>query len=326
MNIQASLDSGVPLGISYDDFDTESPGNINDADIDENTRVLSQNSHEAETDASLQRLLLKYLRVRMEVIRRVNGFGPQFLQSEIQSITLQLHSACRECDSIMQAGKGDEVCIFKRNMVDLFLRRFLLTLHRPLASTANIDHPEFYFSRKICLDSATALLSPPPNDDFSHLSLLGGGIFKNRIIHTSLALSSELLIDLDENGPVQRQSNYSRMLIDAVRGSLEQTAGRIRLGETNVYLHMKLAVVMCLAECTESGIYRQQRMMHAAKESLELSHTTIKGRLEALTTGQHQNVEPFMPQDFDQQDFDFSVGQYLDEFFGTVDFGVNGLV
>lgn len=326
MNVQASLDSGVPLGISYDDFDTESPGNIDDKDIDENTRVLSQRSYEVVTETSLQRLLLKYLRVRMEVIRRVNGFGPEFSQGEIQSITSQLNNACRECESIMQVGNGDEVKIFKRNMADLLLRRFLLTLHRPLASAAHIDHPELYFSRKVCLDSATALLSPPPNADFSHLSLLGGGIFKNRIIHASLALSSELLIDLDENGPVQRRSNYGRMLTDAVRESLRQTAGRIRLGETNVHLHMKLAVVLCRAECTESGLYRQQQMMKAAKESLEMSHTTIQGHLEALITGQHQNVEPFVPQEFDQQDLDFSIGQDLDALFGTVDFSVNGLI
>lgn len=326
MNVQASLDSGTPLALSYDDFDTESPGNINDEDIDEHTKILPQYPHEAVTDTSLQSLLLKYLRVRMEVIRRVNGFGSDFLQGEIQSITSQLNNACHGCDGILQAGNENEVNIFKRNMVDLFLRRFLLTVHRPLASAAHIDHPEFYFSRKVCLDSATALLSPPPNADFFHLCLLGGAIFRNRIIHASLALSSELLIDLDENASAQWLSNYRRMLIDAIQESLRQTAGRIQLGETNVHMHMKLAVVLCRAECPESGIARQQRMMQAAKESLEMSYTTIKARLEAMTTGQHQNVETFVPQDYDPQDLDFSVGQDLDELFGTVDFGVNGLI
>lgn len=312
--------------MSYDDFDTESPGNINDEDIDENTKILPQYPNEAATDTSLQRLLLKYLRVRMDVIRRVNGFGSDFSQREIQSITSQLNKACQECNGTVQPGNENEVNIFKRNMADLFLRRFLLTLHRPLASAAHIDHPEFYFSRKVCLDSASALLSPPPNADFSHLGLLAGGIFKNRIIHASLALSSELLIDLDENGSTQWLSNYRRMLIDAVQESLRQTAGRIQLGETNVHLHMKLAVVLCRAECPESGIARQQRMMQAAKESLETSYTTIQARLEAMTTSRHQNAETFVAQDFDPQDLDFSIGQELDELFGTIGFGVNGLI
>ena len=57
-----------------------------------------------------------------------------------------------------------------------------------------------------------------------------------------------------------------------------------------------------------------------------MSHTIIQARLEAMTTGQHQIVETFVPQDFDQQDLDFSIGQNLDEFFGTVYFGVNGLI
>ncbi|CRG85604.1 putative transcriptional regulatory protein C417,09c [Talaromyces islandicus] len=326
MNVQASLDSGAPLAMSYDDFDTERPGNINDEDIDENTEILSQYLHEAVTDTSLQRLLQKYLRVRMEVIRRVNGFGPDFSQGEIQSITSQLNNACRECDGIMQAENENEVNIFKRNMADLFLRRFLLTLHRQLASAAHIDHPEFYFSRKVCLDSAIALLSPPPNTNFSHLGLLGGGIFKNRIIHVSLALSSELLIDLDENGSTPWLSNYRRMLIDEIRESLRQTAGRIQLGETNIHLHMKLRVVLCRAEWLEPGISLQQRMMQAAKESLETSYSTMQARLEAMTTSQHQNVETFAPQDFDPQDLDFSIDQGLDELFGTIDFGVNGII
>ena len=326
MNIQASLDSGTPLAMSYDDFDTESPGNINDEDIDESTNFPPQYLSDTVTDTTLQRLLLKNLRLRMEVIHRINDPNSDFSQGEIQSMTSQLINACHECNTYVQGGNEDEVKIFKHNMVDLFLRRFLLTMHRPLASAADISRPSCYFSRKVCLDSATALLSPLPNADFSHLVLTGGGIFKNRIIHASLALSSELLIDLEENGPIQWPSSYRKMLIDALQEALGQTAERIRLGETNVRLHMKLRIIMCRAQCTDMGITQQQRMMQAAKESLEMSYATMQARLDLLATGQHQDIEDFMSQEFDPQDLDFSFSQDLNDLFGTTDFNANGLL
>ncbi|CAM1509693.1 Fc.00g000280.m01.CDS01 [Cosmosporella sp. VM-42] len=327
MNLQASLDSGAPLAISYDDFDTESPGNINDEDVDESTQIFPQYPDDMITDATLQRLLFKYVKLRMDIIHHINGPVPDFLQGKIQSITLQLNNACHECNLLMQGSNPDHVNIFKYNMADLFLRRFLLTLHRPLASATSISHPEFYFSRKVCLDAATALLSPLPNAEFSHLVLLGGGFFKCRIIHASLALSSELLIDLEESGPIQRWSNYRRMLIDALQEALKQTAGRIEHGETNVRLHMKLSVVLCRAECNDPGISWQQRMMQAAKKSLEMSYATMQARMEAMAIGQHEEVEGFVSQDFQEfaQDPNFSIGQDLDDLFGPVDFDANGL-
>ena len=340
VNLQASLDSGTPLAISCDDYDTESPANINDEDIEESTKRLPQYPKDTSTDTSLQRLLLTYLPLRMRIIRHVNGFNcSDFTQDDVQSITSQLNNACHECGvHLLGSGNGDnangerdENKVFKYNMADLLLRRFLLTLHRPLATFTGVNHRE-YFSRKVCFDSATALLSPRPNADFAHLILLGGGIYKNRIIHASLAITSELLNDLEEHGSMlQWPSSYRQMLTEALRRALCQIAGRIQLGETNVRLHMKLSVVLCQAGCAGTGIALQQRMAQAAKESLEMSHSAIQARASSLAAadgglGRHDLNDP-MSEDLTQQAFDFSdIGPDLDDFFGMVDFDLDGLL
>ena len=110
----------------------------------------------------------------MRIICHVNGFrDSNFPQDEVQSMTSQLNSACNECGVLLLGTGNDntgnvdeqEIKVFGYNIADLLLRQFLLTLHRPLAAYARISDPTFYFSRKVCLDSATSLLSPQPNAD-----------------------------------------------------------------------------------------------------------------------------------------------------------------
>ena len=62
MNVQASLDSGVPPILAFDDFDTEPPSNVDDRDIDECTGVLPQYPKTTVTDTSLQCFLFECLR------------------------------------------------------------------------------------------------------------------------------------------------------------------------------------------------------------------------------------------------------------------------
>ncbi|KAF7561652.1 hypothetical protein G7046_g2494 [Stylonectria norvegica] len=329
MNVQASLDSGTPLAVSLDEIDIDIPSDINDEDINETTMALSPppppDSDHTVTDTTLQRLMLKTLQLRMAIVRRINSRGLGFSPGEVQSMTLDLKKACDDGEACLKRDDGDQASIFKLNMTDLLVRRFLLTLHRPLISGSGTSHPESYFSRKVCLDSTTAILSPLPNADFAYLSLVGGGFFKNRIIHASLALCSELLLDLEENGQTRRLSNYRTMLIGALGECLKQVAGRIQHGETNVRLHMKLSIVMRQAELSDVRfIVRQQCLMEAAKESLEVSCATMGARLDSIISGLPQDMRS-LEVDEPDQNLLFSISQDLDDLFGTIDYGANGL-
>ncbi|KAI0436890.1 fungal-specific transcription factor domain-containing protein [Xylaria telfairii] len=281
LNAQASLDSGTPPGISYDDFDTDPPANLNDEDMVEDSTILRQHDEATQTDTSLQRFLLQNLSPRLEILLRMNGLGTHFEDEQILVLSAKLGAACREVDAQVRTDHDSQTVSFTRNMASLLLRRFLLILHRPLAGRIR-ENALYYHSRKVSFDSAMALLKPAPNDVFSHLMLCGGGLFKSCINHASLALASELLIEIEEQG----SSTYRQMLVDAVIEARQQWVQRLKLGDTNVRLHMKLSIVLSHAEHMgeEGGQVLQQRMAQSAKDSLELCHLLIKENLRSGPT------------------------------------------
>ncbi|KAI0867288.1 hypothetical protein GGS24DRAFT_508031 [Hypoxylon argillaceum] len=282
LNAQASLDSGTMPGISYDDFDTGPPANVNDEDMDETTVLLKQHSETAETDTTLQRLLLQNLSPRLEMLRRMNGVGITLNDEKILELSSKLSAACREVNAQNGAHHGIEIAGFRQNMASLLLRRFLLVLHRPLAGRIR-ENALYYHSRKMSFDSAMALLKPPSsNDAFSYLMLRGGGLFKSCLNHVSLALASELLIEIEEKGP----DTYRQMLVDAVREARERWVQRLKLGGTNVMLHMKLSIVLSHVEQGgDEGTPTQQHMAQSAKDSLETCYSLMKEKISSDLTG-----------------------------------------
>ncbi|KAI1748286.1 fungal-specific transcription factor domain-containing protein [Xylaria castorea] len=279
LNAQASLDSGTPPGISLDDFDTSPPANLNDEDMEEGSTSLGQRSDTVQTDTSLQRCLLQNLPPRLEMLRRMNGLGMKPEDEHTLMLSAKLSAACREVDAQIRTDPNPQTASFKRNMASLLLRRFLLVLHRPLAGRIR-ENALYYHSRKLSFDSAMALLKPPsPNDAFSYIMLRGGGLFKSCTNHASLAVASELLIEIEEQG----SSTYRQMLVDAVREARRQWVQRLKLGDTNFRLHMKLSIVLSQAEDVgeDGGQTQQQRMAQSARDSLELCYLLIKESLES---------------------------------------------
>jgi hypothetical protein len=288
MNVQAALDAGMPPNILLRDFDTEPPSSLNDRDINDCTKEMAQSSATKVTDTSLQRFLFNSLGPRLEILRIMNGVSSEMTQAEVIALTSEIKNACIDRRTHIRVNHNDvEEQVFCHNLTDLFLRRFLLSLHRPWANRARTS-PLFYFSRKVVYDSATALLLPQHNEDFTHLILRGGGIFKNRMIHVSLALASELLVEIEEQGSptsfMDQPWNYRNMLLAAVKEAQQQSAQRMRFGETNVRLHMKLSIVLSQAEDLLPGQSRQEQMIQSAKNSLEMSYGTIKAQLSLSST------------------------------------------
>ncbi|TRX89858.1 hypothetical protein FHL15_009291 [Xylaria flabelliformis] len=279
LNAQAALDSGTLPGISLDEFDTGPPANINDKDIEDESTSLRERSETTQTDTSLQRYLLRNIPPRLEMLRRMNGLDTKLKDEETLMLSAKLDAACREADVQVRIDSNNQTASFKQNMASLLLRRFLLVLHRPLAGRIR-ENALYYHSRKVSFDSAMALMKPPsPDDLFSYLMLRGGGLFKSCLNHASLALASELLIEIEEQG----SSTYRQMLVDAVKEARQQWVQRLKLGDTNVRLHMKLSVVLSQAEDVgEQGDQMlQQRMAQSAEDSLELCCLLIKGNLES---------------------------------------------
>jgi hypothetical protein len=266
----------VPL----EDSDTNSPSNVNDSDICPTIILLAPHPANIITDSSCQRSLFASAQLRYEIVRSMNGVQDQMSYDRVRTTTQALTHALRELAASLHGNNAEAV--FKHNLADLLVRRFLLCLHRPLAFLAH-ERPELYLSRKKSLDAAMAILSAKENASFSHLVSVGGGLFKMRIIQASLAVASELLRELQEAGPMLEPTAYQRMLLDAADEALRQTAARIRLGATNadVKMHMKLSMVQCQINITTApgGEPLIQHLARSAKASLEASTTILQSRL-----------------------------------------------
>ncbi|OAP55219.1 hypothetical protein AYL99_10919 [Fonsecaea erecta] len=339
LNIQAALDAGVPPTLSLGDFDTEAPSNVNDKDINEQTETLLERPTTA-TDSSLQRFLFQSLRPRLEIARRLNGITYALSETsynELVALTTSITRICRNCGALIPRNNDPDIVSFHSNFADLLLRRFLLHLHRPLAGRAR-SNPIYYFSRKLSLDAAMAILSPvSKNAEFAHLVLQGAGIFKNRMIHASLAVASELLMEVEEQGPgeyhlsSQEPSGYRTMLMDALREALRQSTERIRLGETNVKLHMKLSMAFRQTEVAGENSSFIQQLAQSAKESLEASYSIIQERatsngVDMESRGNPEMSDVFDPNDFDPTNLTFGSNFSLDDlFFIPADFDLDGV-
>lgn len=329
LDVQAALDAGAPPTISIDEYDTEAPSNVNDKDIDGPVNALPECPATMITDSSLQRFLFQVLRPRLEVARLMNGIASdssEIRYNDFVALTATIANACRSLGAYTLRTHDPNIACFHSNLADLFLRRFILQIHRPLAGKARTN-PLYYYSRKMSLDSAMALLSPAlKSTEFEHLVLLGAGIFKNRMIHASLAVASEILMEIEEQAPLehhllpQEPSSYMKMLTAALREGLRQSAERIRLGETNVKLHMKLSMALRQSEMAGETFSLTQQLVQSAKESLEESHATILERaasegVEIASGGNSGMSEQFELDDFDPESFPLVTDINLDDLF-----------
>ena len=286
MTIQTSLDCGMPSLISFEDFDTLAPSNIAEAELLETTTEFPLIRSEVSfTQTSLQIGLLKSLPVRLEVARLINHFRSNPSYEDILRLSSEVLEGVRESAVRMRAylSSSDitKPSIFHQNLIEHLIRRFLLALHRPFAIKARKD-PRYYFSRKVCLEQALVIASPQSDDDFSRLMAIGGGIFREILTHGALTLGLELITQLqedDRNMVLQRNRPRREPIYEAIRGIIDLTRERLRLGETNVKGLLVLSMAIGQSESMEAGNSPEEGILLAAKQSALTGFEILKARL-----------------------------------------------
>ena len=322
MAIQSSVDSGMPPLISLQDFDCEPPSNIDDAEIDEATKTSPASKPSSYfTQTSIQITLLKSLPTRLEVARLINDFRVDPSYDKVLRLGADITNACRESALIMQSYLSSPIqqdstrsTEFHKNLLDLFTRRYLLTLHRPFAIKAKTD-PRFYFSRKVCLESAMTIISyigdlaPTSNvqDDFSCLMVRGRGAFKDVMFHdAAIAICLELITQLEEeasngssNAALTQPSTINKLarsarepIIQAVKLMVELAARRIALGETNVKGHVLLSAALAQITAMEAGEPPEHAIFEAAKQSAKSCYALLCARMTSTSADLDEQRAP----------------------------------
>lgn len=225
----------------------------------------------------------------------MNGIRSEMFYDEVLTLSSKIAAACCDCESTSLKGDDRGADRFRRNLTELFLGRFSLTLHGTFASRAR-KSPPFEISMKAYLDSALAILAPRPDKHFQHLMLVGGGLFKNSFYHAALAVSSELMTQAEDvvHGSSTKRQARCRLetLKDAAKMAIPLAATRIRHGETNVKLHVVLCMALSYALALEAGASVEMAMAKSAKESLEQCYSLILARVDSsLSQTQRVGVE-----------------------------------
>ncbi|TVY22957.1 Transcription factor [Lachnellula hyalina] len=280
MLIQSSLDSAMPPRMSIDEFDTAAPSNINDDEICDSTTVLQPHPRSTYTMTSMQLLLVDSIPTRLRILQLLNGLKPEILYLDVLALSSEITTTCRASSSFMKEHKKHGITSFHRNLLDYLIRRFLIPLHLPFASKTRTN-PLFHHSLKTSLETAIAIISPEPDDNFSALMAMGGGLFKEGLRSANTVISLELLAYVEGqrlDGTLQRSSQYRELLKQHMRDMILLSIERIRQGETNVKSHMFLSMVMAQVEALETGAECELGIARAARDSLEFCHDLLLTR------------------------------------------------
>lgn len=168
---------------------------------------------------------------------------------------------------------------FQCNMLDYLQRRILLPLHCLFANEARTQ-PIFYYSVKVSLDTAVAIVSFQSDEKFARLMTIAGGMFREGIRYASVTIAMEVLSQA-------QLRNLSGGFDHTISGTLfrkltqdllDQAVERIRRGETNVKNPMFLSMVMTQADAVEDSRPSRLKMAQAARDSLEYCYELLKQR------------------------------------------------
>ncbi|KAF6825589.1 hypothetical protein CPLU01_10167 [Colletotrichum plurivorum] len=278
--VQASLDSAMPPRISFDEFDTEAPSNINDDEVDESTAAIEPHPSRVHTETSLQLLLLECLPIRLRVLRLLNGLRSELSYPDVLELSSGITDAYRRNMAFM-TNPTAETTAFQRNLVDYLVKRFLIPLHCPFASRARTS-PLFQYSIKASLDASMDILYPEPDAAFARLMAVGGGMFKEGFRYASAAISLEYIAMAEAqslDGTLRRGGSHCREILrKAMEDMVELSAERARQGETNIKGHMFLTMILAQVRAMEDGVPGEFRIAKGAKSSLEFCHSLLQAR------------------------------------------------
>jgi hypothetical protein len=286
MIVQSSLGSGMPPRFAFDEFDTELPSNSNDHEIDDSTTVLQPHPKDEYTTMSIQIALCGSLRTRHTILQLLNRPSPEISYKDVIRLSTEIIKACRTCSFLTNQTGRSTMTPFHRNLLDYHIRRFLLPLNCPFSCRTRAN-PLFYYSRKLSVDAAVALVSPEPDEGFARLMTIGGGMFREGLRYAAIAVSLELIAQAEAqcfDMTLHRNHEYRGLLKRILQKMVSSFTERIRYGETNVKMHAFVSMVLAQAESIETGTLCEHRIALGGRDSLRFCHDLLQAQAGSVSS------------------------------------------
>ncbi|KAK2798924.1 hypothetical protein FQN50_008655 [Emmonsiellopsis sp. PD_5] len=311
--LQSSMDSGGSPLISLEDFDCEPPLNIDDTQMtaEEATNIVNVPcSTDKFTQTTVQVALMRTFPIRLEIAKMINSVRSEPSYNEVLKLSTELISISHANSNLLQlppSPHSTQPSTFQTESLALLTNRFLLALNNPFAFKAGSD-PQYYFSRKTCLDASLRCISPTgprqeqyddthnssnhanskdgdEDDDFTLLKIHAGSFIRSTFIFSMFTVCLELLHQLQQDTstiflpttPSQRQELHA-----ATEHYMWLAKRRVKSGETNVKGYVVASGIMAHIQALEEGDPAvERRIIERGRIALELCYTWMKDRVSA---------------------------------------------
>lgn len=161
LELQCSVERGMPPSVKYSDFSVEPPLHINDDQLQESIKDSpTQVPLTTWTDSSFQVLLRRSLKARLEICTFINEGLERDDLDKIQVLGQQLSSALSEIpdwNNPLAGPREQQTVTYVKRMLSVYVQQYMILLHIPFA----IHSEESYHSavcRRARLDSAVIII------------------------------------------------------------------------------------------------------------------------------------------------------------------------
>ncbi|KAL1869373.1 hypothetical protein Daus18300_005585 [Diaporthe australafricana] len=158
LELEASVEAGVPPQLARQEFNCQLPSNLNDSELssDSDTAPAPASSNFA-TDASLQIALGRSLNTRLAIANFSNQppSSPRRYE-QVLKLSSELTACCRSLASSL-GSLGSAASVFQKRLCEMITQRYFLILHLPYTPLTTAE-PLYHFSRKTCVDTALEIL------------------------------------------------------------------------------------------------------------------------------------------------------------------------
>ena len=317
ISLQSSLVSGGPCFISLNEFDTQPPGNFDDADLDATKSMARPLSH--YTQSSIAIALRQTFSARLAVVKFLNDLLSTGTYEETLRLDRDLHSAYkdvrRKLQSFSTTGQSAPMQ-FELQAVDFVLHRYISSLHVPFFS-ASLHEATYAYTRKIIVESSVKLWSlagstrtitrspslPYTEGDLPRLCRCGSGFFRAFAFQSASLLSVELRALYQEDSI--SGTNVRPDIINIVEDAADWYLQCIRAGETGIKGYLLLSILGAQINALKQNISKDDMPLTLVKAG-ERAEERCVPLLEELAGFKQTNedIDPFVNMNF-QQSTDF---------------------
>lgn len=163
MDLQTAIAAGMPVMTPAFDLSPLIPSNLNDVDFNETTTELPlPRPMNEETDSLAQITLAQSLALRIRTMNLIQHTNPEESIEERLRHGQQIEESLQMIPpplKLYDSDNSDPAFVLNRVILDVHIRRPLLSLYRPVLASLPPDDPSFLEIQRASLDSSIAILS-----------------------------------------------------------------------------------------------------------------------------------------------------------------------